>query len=428
MFRNEPLAYRMRPQKIEHVVGQDHIIGADTALYKMIQNGHLPSMILYGPPGTGKTSLAFAISGTMEKDFYALNATTEGKKDVEAVIAEARMTRNAIVFIDEIHRFNKSQQDSLLRALEEGVFTLIGATTENPFHSVNNAIRSRCGQIKELKLLDHDAVIQLLEHAMQDEVHGLGNYTFQYKKDVLSTIASTTGDARTALNILEDVVWASNQNEQGDIILEEDAIKQCIENKGLNHDKKGDIYYNLLSGFQKSIRGSDVQASLYYLARLLEGGDVISICRRLLVIAYEDIGLANPELCARVLPVVEAVERLGLPEGRIPLSVITVELCLSPKSNSAYKGLDKAIAIVKKGKTFDIPTHLKDTHYQGAKTLGHGSSYKYPHHYPNSWVYQEYLPKEIANKKFYEPLMSGHEQRLAKIFERLTELQKKHRK
>ncbi len=423
-MRHEPLAYRMRPTKIEDVVGQDHIIGPDSALYKMIQNGHLPSMILYGPPGTGKTSLAFALSGTMDKDFYALNATTDGKKDVESVIAEARMTRNAIIFIDEIHRFNKSQQDSLLRAVEEGVVTLIGATTENPFHSVNNAIRSRCGQIKELKMLDEHAVMQLLQHALQDKKNGLGDYDVEIEEGSLDIIAKTTGDARTALNIMEDAVYAAGKNENGAWLLSKETIQQCIENKGLQHDKKGDMYYNLLSAFQKSIRGSDVQASLYYLARLLEGGDLTAICRRLLVIAYEDVGLANPEVCARVLPVMDAVDRLGLPEGRIPLAVITAELCLSAKSNSAYKGLDRAIATVNKGKTYDVPAHLKDTHYEGAKKLGHGKAYKYPHHYPNNWVQQQYLPKELIGKQFYEPILSGEEQRLAKIYERLAQLQK----
>lgn len=425
-MRHEPLAYRMRPTKIEDVVGQDHIIGPDSALYNMIQNEHLPSMILYGPPGTGKTSLAFALSGTMEKDFYALNATTDGKKDVESVIAEARMTRNAIIFIDEIHRFNKSQQDSLLRAVEEGVVTLIGATTENPFHSVNNAIRSRCGQIKELKMLDDQAILKLLEHALKDKKNGLGNFEVKLEDDALHMIAKTTGDARTALNIMEDAVYASSKDVDGTWVLSRETVKQCIENKGLQHDKKGDIYYNLLSAFQKSIRGSDVQASFYYLARLLEGGDLTAICRRLIVITYEDIGLANPELCARVIPVMDAVDRLGLPEGRIPLSVITAELCLSAKSNSAYKGLDRAIAIVQKGKTYDIPAHLKDSHYAGAKKLGHGEAYKYPHHYPNSWIAQQYLPKELVGKEFYEPVLSGEEQRFAKIYERLAELQGKH--
>src|SRR5699024_12442105 len=254
---------------------------------------------------------------------------------------------------------------------------------------------------KELKMLDESAVIALLKHALTDKANGLGHYSFQYEEDVLTHIAQTTGDARTALNILEDSMWASEQNDQKKIVLEKSVVNQSIENKGLNHDKKGDIYYNLLSGFQKSIRGSDVQAALYYLARLLEGGDIISICRRLLVIAYEDVGLANPEVCAGVLPVVESVEWLRLPEERIPLSVIVVELCLYPKSNSAYKGLDKAMHIVKKGKTYDIKNHLKDTHYQGAKSLGHGDSYKYPHHYAHGLVYQEYLTKEMQHKTFY---------------------------
>lgn len=427
MHSNEPLAYRMRPSKIEEVLGQEHIIGPNTALFKMIKNGHLPSMILYGPPGTGKTSLAFAIAKSMVKDFYALNATTAGKKDVEAVIEEAQLTRNAILFIDEIHRFNKSQQDSLLTALEEGVFTLIGATTENPFHSVNNAIRSRCGQIKELKLLHKQAVIRLLHGAIEDQ-RGFGNLILHYNEESLEQIANVTGDARTALNILEDAVWASMKNEENEIFIELETVKECIKNKGMTHDKKGDIYYNLLSGLQKSIRGSDVQASLYYLARLLEGGDLNAICRRLIVIAYEDIGLANPELCSRTLHVMDAVDRLGLPEARIPLAVITVELSLSPKSNSAYKGLDKAINQVKKGKSYEIPIHLRDTHYVGAKEMGHGVEYKYPHHYPNSWVYQEYLPTELVGKKFYEPLKSGYEQRLAKIFTRLQSLQQDHRK
>ena len=423
---HEPLAYRMRPQNIEEVIGQDHMIGPDTALYKMIQNGHVPSMLLYGPPGTGKTSLAFAIAKSMEKEFYALNATSDGKKDVENVIDEARLTRNAIIFIDEIHRFNKSQQDALLKALEAGIFTLIGATTENPFHTVNNAIRSRCGQIKELKLLEKDDILSLLHFAIEEK-RGLGNFSLQITDDTLKIIANTTGDARTALNVLEDAVFASEKNENGDIEISEETVKECVENKGLLHDKKGDIYYNLLSGFQKSIRGSNVDAGLYYLARLLEGGDLVSICRRILVTAYEDIGLADPALCARVQAAVEAVHRLGLPEARIPLSVVTVELCLSPKSNSAYKSLDKAMTQVTKGKTYDIPDHLKDTHYSGAKSLGHGEGYKYPHHYKNGWVYQEYLPDELIGKQFYEPTPSGHEQRLEKIHSRLEKLQTENR-
>ncbi|MGM8214210.1 replication-associated recombination protein A [Bacillaceae bacterium W0354] len=421
MLFQEPLAYRMRPETIEEIVGQDDIIGIDTPLYKMIKKGHVPSMLFYGEPGTGKTSLAHAIAGSTNKDFYSINATIAGKKDIEAIIAEACLTQNALLFIDEIHRFNKSQQDSLLKALEEGVITLIGATTENPFHSVNHAIRSRCGQIKQLKPLSNEAVIKLLRRALEDDEKGLGKFNVKIDQASLKMIANTTGDGRTALSLLEDIVYASDETDEG-IVVTQETVNYCIKNKGFSHDNKGDIYYNLLSGLQKSIRGSDADAALYYLARLLEGGDLESICRRLLVIAYEDIGLANPALCARVLPAIETVHRLGLPEGRIPLSVITVELCLSPKSNTAYKALDMAIQHVKKGITDDIPDHIKDTHYTGAKQLGHGTDYKYPHNYPNSWVYQEYLPESIRNVNYYKPKDLGEEKRLKQVYEKLSKL------
>ncbi|NIK11278.1 replication-associated recombination protein A [Alkalibacillus almallahensis] len=427
MLVQEPLAYRMRPEKIEDVIGQDDVIGEHTPLYKMIKQNHVPSMILYGQPGTGKTSLAFAIAGSTNQDFYAINATTASKKDIEEIIAKAKMSGGAILFIDEIHRFNKSQQDYLLKALEEGVITLVGATTENPYHSVNNAIRSRCGQIKQLSLLDQDAIMTLLHQALNDDMKGLGHLSINISDEQLQQIASVTGDARTALTLLEDIVFASDQDENGTYIVHHDTVSYCIKNKGFSHDKKGDIYYNLLSSFQKSIRGSDVNAALHYLARLLEGGDLEAITRRLLVIAYEDIGLANPPLTARVLPAIQSVERLGLPEGRIPLSVVTVELCLSPKSNTAYKALDQAIAHVQKGITDDIPDHLKDTHYQGAQDLGHGLEYKYPHNYQGSWVYQEYLPERLKDAKYYKPKEIGEEKRLAQTYEKLNSLKEKGR-
>jgi putative ATPase len=423
MFQNEPLSHRMRPRTIVEVVGQEDIIGPKTSLYRMIQNGHVPSMILYGPPGTGKTSLAFAIAGTNKKDFYALSATTTGKKEMESAIEEAKLTRNAILFIDEIHLLNKTQQDFLLKTLEEGVFTLIGATTENPYHSVRGAILSRIGQIKQLKHLSSSAILQLLKRALDDKANGLGKIHINISDELLELIARTTGDGRSALNLLENIVWASEKDETNQIVVTENTVKECIQNKGFTHDNKGDIFYNLLSSFQKSIRGSDVDAALHYLARLLEGGDLVSICRRLLVIAYEDIGLANSELCARILPAIQSVERLGLPEGRIPLSVVTIELCLSAKSNSAYKALDKAIDDVKKGKTGEIPTHLRDTHYQGAAKLGH-VGYQYPHDYPNGWVNQEYLPTELKNSIYYEPKESGEEKRLSQIHQRLNSLKK----
>lgn len=424
MFHKEPLSYRMRPTKLSEFVGQSHIIGENTALYQMIQNGHVPSMLLYGAPGTGKTSLAFAISNEVKGDFYALNATTAGKKELEDLIERARLDERAILFIDEIHKFNRSQQDFLLKALEEGVFTLIGATTENPFHRVNPAIRSRCGQIKQLKNLEKQDILTILQRALTDKYRGLGQMSITISEKQLEQIASVTGDARSALNILEDAVYASKKYHVDEIIVEDEKIVECIENKGFFHDKDGDVYYALLSGLQKSIRGSDTDAALYYLARLLEGGDLTAITRRLLIIGYEDIGLANPKLCARVIQAVQTVEQIGLPEGRIPLAVITIELCLSAKSNSAYTALDAAIHEVKTGKNYDIPDHLKDNHYAGAKVLGHGDGYLYPHNYPNDWVYQEYLPKELQGKSYYQPKQNGEEVRLGKIYQRLQELKK----
>ncbi|MFB9973556.1 replication-associated recombination protein A [Allobacillus sp. SKP2-8] len=421
MFTNEPLAFRMRPEKIEEVVGQKHVIGENTSLYKMIKNGYVPSMLLYGPPGTGKTSLAYAIAGSSNMEFFAINATSASKKEVEQIIQEAKLTRNVLLFIDEIHRFHKGQQDTLLNAMEEGIITFIGATTENPYHSVNNAIRSRCGQIKQLHPLNQDDILDLLHRALKDP-RGLSHMTIDISEDHLKLIAETTGDGRTALTILEEVVYASDMTDEGTYQVELETVQSSIQNKGFVHDNKGDIYYDLLSGFQKSIRGSDADAALYYLARLLEGGDLEAIMRRLLVIAYEDIGLASPAVAARVLPAIQSVERLGLPEARIPLSVITIELCLSPKSNTAYKALDKAIKHVKKGVTADIPDHIKDSHYAGASNLGHGVEYKYPHHSSTGWVYQEYLPESLRGMSYYQPKMLGEEKRYAQTYEKLKKL------
>ncbi|MFC0014925.1 MULTISPECIES: replication-associated recombination protein A [Allobacillus] len=421
MFNNEPLAFRMRPEKIEEVVGQKHVIGKDTSLYKMIKNGYVPSMLLYGPPGTGKTSLAYAIAGSSNMEFFAINATSASKKEVEHIIQEAKLTRNVLLFIDEIHRFHKGQQDTLLNAMEEGIITFIGATTENPYHSVNNAIRSRCGQIKQLQPLKKEDILGLLHRALKDP-KGLSNMTIDISEEHLKRIAETTGDGRTALTILEEVVFASDMTDEGVYQVELETVESSIQNKGFVHDNKGDIYYDLLSGFQKSIRGSDVDAALYYLARLLEGGDLEAIMRRLLVIAYEDIGLASPAVAARVLSAIQSVERLGLPEARIPLSVITIELCLSPKSNTAYKALDKAIKHVKKGITADIPDHIKDSHYAGASHLGHGIEYQYPHHSSTGWVYQEYLPESLRGMTYYQPKMLGEEKRYAQTYEKLKKL------
>lgn len=426
-MNGEPLAYRMRPTNLDEIVGQKEIIGKKTSLYKMIQNGHVPSMLLYGEPGVGKTSIAFAIAGTTKIPFIALNATTSGKKDIEAVVEETRITGKVILFLDEIHRFNKAQQDYLLPHVERGDIILIGATTENPFHDVNPAIRSRCGQIKQLKRLTVDDILELLHRALQDEKKGLGQLQIRIGEEQIKKIAlGSNGDARKSLTILESVVYSSTM--EGDtFVVDEETIDDLVDKIGVYGDKKGSNFYNLLSCLQKSIRGSDVDAALYYLAHLLEIGDLTAVNRRLLVIAYEDIGLANTAVGNNVLAAVTSSERLGLPEARIPLSVAVVEMCLSSKSNSAHVALDRAIQDIRNGNVGDIPMHLRDAHYGGAKVLGH-VGYKYPHDYPigafGGWVKQDYLPKELLGTQYYVPTEAGEEKRLAGIYKKLLEFKK----
>ena len=427
-MNGEPLAYRMRPANIDEIVGQKDIIGKHTSLYKMIKNGHVPSMLLYGEPGIGKTSIAYAIAGTTNIPFIALNATTAGKKDVEAVVEETRLTGKVILFLDEIHRFNKAQQDYLLPHVERGDIILIGATTENPFHDVNPAIRSRCGQIKQLTRLTPDHIQELLQRALQDGKKGLGKLSIKITDGQIQKIAwGSNGDARKSLTLLESIVFSSAKDKDT-YVVEDETINDMIGNVGVYGDKKGSNFYNLLSSLQKSIRGSDVDAGLYYLAHLLETGDLTAVNRRLLVIAYEDIGLANPSVGNNVLAAVTASERLGLPEARIPLSVAVVEMCLSAKSNSAYKALDTAIHDIRTGKVGEIPKHLRDAHYGGAKELGH-TGYKYPHDYPlgsfGGWIKQEYLPDTLKGTTYYQPIEAGEEKRLATIHKKLEEFKRK---
>ncbi|WP_246940705.1 replication-associated recombination protein A [Bacillus pinisoli] len=424
----EPLAYRMRPTTIDEIVGQKKIIGPSTSLYKMIKNGHVPSMLLYGEPGIGKTSIANAIAGTTKLPYIALNATTAGKKDIEAVVEETRLTGQVLLFLDEIHRFNKAQQDYLLPHVERGDIILIGATTENPFHDVNPAIRSRCGQIKQLQRLTPMDLLELLQRALKDEKKGLGKLPIEISEHQLHKIASgANGDARKSLTLLESIVYSSKSG-NGNYSVKDEVIDDLIENVGVYGDKKGSHFYNLLSSLQKSIRGSDVDAALYYLGHLLETGDLVALNRRLLVIAYEDIGLANPTVGNNVLAAVLSSERLGLPEARIPLSVAVVEMCLSSKSNSAYSALDKAIADIRSGRVGEIPKHLRDAHYAGAEALGH-VGYKYPHDYPigtfGGWVKQDYLPKELLGTQYYVPKEAGEEKRLAGIHKKLKEFKDK---
>ena len=427
-MQNEPLAYRMRPQKIDEIAGQQDIIGKHTPLYKMINNGHVPSMLLYGEPGIGKTSLAYAIAGTSNLPFIALNATRSGKKDIEDVVAESRMTGKVLLFLDEIHRFNKLQQDALLPHVESGAIVLIGATTENPFHDVNPAIRSRCGEIKQLKRLSAEDLVTLIDRALADEHRGLGRQKIQMTDDQRMKIAeAANGDARKALTLLESVVSASDE-EDGTVIVDDSILQNLVDRIGVFGDKKGSHFYNLLSALQKSVRGSDVDAAMYYLAHLLENGDLVAVSRRLLVMAYEDVGMANPSVGAHVLSSVQAAERLGLPEARIPLANAVVEMCLSEKSNSAYKAIDAAIASIHAGKTGDIPSHLKDAHYAGAAALGH-VGYQYPHDSPigsfGGWVNQTYLPDNLVGSKFYTPVIAGEEKKLAGIYHKLETFKSK---
>ncbi|MEK4246078.1 replication-associated recombination protein A [Psychrobacillus sp. FSL K6-2684] len=426
-MQNEPLAYRMRPQTIDEIAGQQHVIGKDTALYKMIMNGHVPSMLLYGDPGVGKTSLAFAIAGTTKLPFIALNATKAGKKDVEDVVADARISGKVILFLDEIHRFNKLQQDTLLPHVENGSIILIGATTENPFHDVNPAIRSRCGEIKQLKRLTTEDVDVLLKRALEDPDKGLGKTPIKITDDQRLKIAdASNGDARKALTLLESIVFASFE-ENGVTVVENGTLDSLIDRVGVFGDKKGSHFYNLLSALQKSVRGSDTDAALYYLAHLLENGDLVAVSRRLLVMSYEDIGLANPAAGPQVLAAIQSAERLGLPEARIPLANAVVLMCLSEKSNSAYVALDKAISSIHSGKTGEIPSHLKDTHYSGAKELGHGG-YVYPHDHKigtfGGWVNQTYLPDNLVGTRFYDPIDAGEEKRLSAIYNKLEKFKK----
>lgn len=417
---SQPLAYRMRPRKIEEVIGQQHLVGPGKIIDRMVRAQRLTSMILYGPPGTGKTSIASAIAGSTQHAFRVLNAATDSKKDIEVVVEEAKMSGTVILLLDEIHRLNKVKQDYLLPHLESGRVILIGATTENPYISINPAIRSRV-QIFEVKPLTSDEIVEGLTNALYDSERGLGHYQVEMDDSTLRHFAHVTnGDIRSALNSLELAVLSTESNEDGKVIITQDIAEECLQRKRLAHDKDGDAHYDTISALQKSIRGSDVDAALYYLAILLEAGELIIACRRLLVIAYEDIGLGNPQATERTVAAVEAAEKLGLPEARIPLAFATVELALSPKSNTTMVALDNALADIRNGNIGPIPDHLRDAHYSGAAKLGRGVEYKYPHSYPGHWVLQQYLPDNVKSKQYFKPEPTGkYEEALANVYKKI---------
>ncbi|WP_342399339.1 replication-associated recombination protein A [Weizmannia sp. FSL W8-0676] len=419
-MKDEPLAYRMRPRTIDEVIGQGHLVGKNKIIYRMVKARQLSSMILYGPPGVGKTSIASAIAGSTKYAFRTLNAVTNNKKDMEIVAAEAKMSGKVILLLDEVHQLDKAKQDFLLPYLESGMIVLIGATTSNPYHAINPAIRSRC-QIFELFPLSLDEIKTALARALDDADRGLGKYKVKIEEAAFNHFAQgSNGDVRSALNALELAVISSEPDNDGVIHITLAIAEECLQKKSLAHDKDGDAHYDVLSAFQKSIRGSDANAALHYLGRLIEAGDLPSIARRLLVIAYEDIGLASPQAGARTLAAIEAAERLGFPEARIPLAAAVIELCLSPKSNSAMMAIDAALSDIRAGKSGEVPAHLKDAHYKSAKRLGRGIGYKYPHDFENGWVKQQYLPDTLKFARYYDPKKTGKfEQALAQVYEKI---------
>lgn len=416
----QPLAYRLRPKHINDIIGQAHLVGEGKMIRRMIEANRLASMILFGPPGTGKTSMATALAESLELRYKVLNAVIDKKKDMEIAVEEAKMSGTLVLVLDEVHRLDKSKQDFLLPHVESNLITLIGCTTSNPYHAINPAIRSRV-HLFELKRLTINEVKQALERAINDQENGLGNMQLTVSDDALTHFAhAANGDLRAALNGLELAAYSTKKSNDK-VSIDLSVAEACMQKKSFSHDKNGDAHYDVLSAFQKSIRGSDVNAALHYLARLIEAGDLDSIARRMLVIAYEDIGLANPQAGPRTLAAIEAAERVGFPEARIPLAVAIVELCLSPKSNSAYKALDQALADVRHQQIGEIPDHLKDSHYQGASKLGRGVGYQYPHNFPGGWVKQQYLPDTLKEKKYYQPLETGKfERALKQMYEQIN--------
>lgn len=424
----QPLAYRMRPKTLEDVVGQQQLVGPGKIIARMVKAKRLSSMILYGPPGTGKTSIASAIAGSTKYAFRMLNAATDSKKQLQIVAEEAKMSGTVILLLDEIHRLDKTKQDFLLPHLESGRIILIGATTENPYISINPAIRSRT-QIFQVFPLTADDIQHAIERALADKTNGLGNYQVDLAPAAMHHLCTATnGDLRSALNGLELAVLSSTPAEDGTITISQVTIEECLQKKALSADKDGDAHYDVISAFQKSIRGSDVNAALHYLARLVEAGDLKSIMRRLMVIAYEDIGLANPAACAHTVSAVQAADQLGFPEARIPLADAVIELALSPKSNSGISAIDAALTTVRNGHFGDIPDDIKDAHYQGAAKLGHGVGYDFPHDHPGDWVAQQYLPDAIKSDQYYEPKTNGrYETALAQQYEKLLKANARNR-
>ncbi|MBQ1681506.1 MAG: replication-associated recombination protein A [Agathobacter sp.] len=422
-----PLASRMRPTTLEEVVGQQHIVGKDKLLYRAIKADKLSSIIFYGPPGTGKTTLAKVIANTTSAEFMQINATSAGKKDMEEVVAQAKDNqgmygRKTILFIDEIHRFNKGQQDYLLPFVEDGTIILIGATTENPYFEVNSALLSR-SVIFELQKLSADDLKELILRAINDTEKGLGSFHATIDDDALEFLANVAnGDARAVLTAVELGVLTTERSEDGLIHITIDVASECIQKRVVSYDKNGDNHYDTISAFIKSVRGSDPDAAVYYLARMLYAGeDIKFIARRMMILASEDIGNADPMALTLATSASLAIERIGMPEAQIILSQAATYLASAPKSNAAYEAIGSAMACVKETKTPPIPTHLQDAHYKSAEKLGHGIGYKYAHAYPKHYVKQQYLPDGLTDRKFYEPTDNGYEKKIREYFDWIHE-------
>ncbi len=426
MENEAPLASRLRPATLEEVVGQQHIIGEGKLLYRAIKADKLGSVIFYGPPGTGKTTLARVIANTTSAAFTQINATAAGKKDMEAVVEGAKNNlgmygKKTILFVDEIHRFNKGQQDYLLPFVEDGTIVLIGATTENPYFEVNGALLSR-SVVFELRALEKDEVKTLIERAVYDKDKGMGAYRAQIDDDALDFLADIAGgDARAALNAVELGILTTERSADGQIHITLDVAQECIQKRSVYYDKKGDNHYDTISAFIKSMRGSDPDAAVFYLAKMLYAGeDIKFIARRIMIHAAEDVGLADPQALTVAVSAAQAVERVGMPEAQIILSEAVIYIATAPKSNACVEAIGAATRAVRENKT-TVPAHLRDAHYKGAAQLGRGTGYKYAHNYPNHYVKQQYLPDELAGQRFYEPSDMGYEQQVQEHMQKIQE-------
>ena len=425
--KESPLASRLRPTTLDEVVGQQHIIGKDKLLYRAIQADKLSSIIFYGPPGTGKTTLAKVIASTTSAEFMQINATSAGKKDMEEVVAKAKDNsgmygKKTILFVDEIHRFNKGQQDYLLPFVEDGTVILIGATTENPYFEVNGALLSR-SVIFELKPLSAEDIKTLILRAVNDSEKGMGAYNGTIDADALDFLADVAnGDARAALTAIELGILTTPRREDGRIHITLEVASECIQKRVVRYDKSGDNHYDTVSAFIKSMRGSDPDAAVYYLARMLYAGeDIRFIARRIMICASEDVGNADPNALTVAVSAAQAVERIGMPEAQIILSQAVTYVASAPKSNASNEAIARAMAAVQGTMTAPVPVHLQDAHYKGAQKLGHGDGYKYAHAYPNHYVKQQYLPDGLTDAKFYEPTEQGYEKRIREWLEFLKD-------